>query len=72
MTPSPLPTLEEVRACHQQSEEAVVSLFAGMHTLLRALEARIQALEDQLAKNSGNSSKPPSSSLSERYVESLG
>jgi transposase len=61
MTPSPLPTPEEVRACYQQGEEAVVALFAGMHTLLRGLEARIQALEDQLAKNSGNSSKPPSS-----------
>ncbi len=39
----------------------MVASFEQMATLVRALEARIQALEDQLAKNSGNSSKPPSS-----------
>lgn len=29
--------------------------------MIRALEARIQVLEDQISKNSGNSSKPPTS-----------
>ncbi len=61
MTPSPLPTHEEVRAAYHQGEEAVIALVDGLAAVIRALEARVQALEDQLAKNSGNSSKPPSS-----------
>lgn len=61
MTPSQLPPPEQVRAAYQQGEEAVIALFEGMVTVIRALEARLQALEDQLAKNSQNSSRPPSS-----------
>lgn len=45
----------------QQGEEAVVAQVEQVVRLIRPLEARIQALEDQLAKNSHNSSKPPSS-----------
>jgi transposase len=61
MTPSHLPTHEEVHAVYQQGEEAVIALFDGLHAVIRALEARVQVLEDQHAKNSNNSSKPPSS-----------
>src|SRR5512137_2866613 len=61
MTPSPLPTHEEIRAASQQGEEAVIALFDGLQTVIRALEARLQVLEDQQAKDSNNSSKPPSS-----------
>lgn len=61
MTPSPLPTHEEIRAAYQQGEEAVIALFDGLQTVIRALEARLQVLEDQHAKNSNNSSQPPSS-----------
>ena len=61
MTSTPLPTSEEIRAVYRQGEDAVVASFEQMTALVRALEARIQALEDQRAKNSGNSSKPPSS-----------
>lgn len=61
MTSTPLPTSEEIRAVYRQGEDAVVASFEQMAALVRGLEARIQALEDQLAKNSGNSSKPPSS-----------
>ena len=61
MTSTPLPTSEEIRAVYSQGEDAVVASFEQMAALVHALEARIQALEDQLAKNSGNSSKPPSS-----------
>jgi len=74
-----LPTLEEIRATHQQGEAAVVALITGLVELflggigqqqaviqaqqdrIQHLEARVQALEDQLAKNSRNSSQPPSS-----------
>ena len=61
MTPLPLPSDNDVRAIYHQGEEAVVALFREGCAVIRQLEARIQALEDQLAKNSGNSSKPPSS-----------
>jgi len=61
MTPSRLPTPEETRAIYRQGEEAVVALIEQLVRLVRRLEARIQELEDQLARNSRNSSKPPSS-----------
>jgi len=59
--PVNLPTPEEIRALYHQGEEAVVAAFEQLVTLIRELEARVQALEDQLAKNSRNSHKPPSS-----------
>ena len=61
MTPLPLPSDEDVRAVYRQGEDAVVALFSELRAVIRQLEARIQALEDQLAKNSSNSGKPPSS-----------
>jgi len=61
MTPTPLPTREENRAVYQQGEEATVALIEMLIATIRALEARVQVLEDQLAKDSHNSSKPPSS-----------
>ena len=61
MTPTPLPTPEHILVVYQQGATAVLTLFEGLAAVIRALEVRTQALEDQLAKNSGNSSKPPSS-----------
>lgn len=61
MTPIPLPTHEQIHAVYQQGEEAVVALIDQLVQVIVQLEARVQALEDQVAKNSGNSSKPPSS-----------
>jgi transposase len=56
-----LPTPGEIHAAYQQGETAIQALFENQAELIRELEARIQALEDQIAKNSQNSSKPPSS-----------
>jgi len=56
-----LPTPEHVHAVYQQGEEATVALVLQLVAVIQQLETRIQTLEDQLAKNSGNSSKPPSS-----------
>jgi transposase len=67
-----LPTREEIHTAYLEGEEAVVALITGLIEMHRAigvqqqetiarLEARIRALEDQIAKNSRNSSKPPSS-----------
>lgn len=53
-----LPSEAEVRAAVREGEEAVIKLF---FEALGKLAERIQSLEDQLAKNSRNSSKPPSS-----------
>ena len=65
MEPLRLPTEEEVRAVARQGEDTVVELvFELLNNWvenLRLLEERVQVLEDQLAKNSSNSGKPPSS-----------
>jgi transposase len=53
-----LPSEEEVGAAYDEGRVAVMELF--QRTFL-ALAERIQKLEDQLAKNSRNSGKPPSS-----------
>jgi transposase len=72
MTPIPLPTHEQIHAVYQQGEEAVVALIDQLVQVIVQLEARVQALEDQVAKNSGNSSKPPSSDgLSKPHMHSL-
>src|SRR5438552_17360371 len=61
MKPSELPTADDLHAAYEHGEAAVRAMFEAQAKVIRALEARIQALEDQIAKNSRNSSKPPSS-----------
>ncbi len=61
MEPLRLPTEKEVRAAVREGEEAVVALVASLVKVIEVLAARQQALEDQMAKNSRNSGKPPSS-----------
>jgi transposase len=58
MEPFRPPSEEEIGVAYDQGKEAVIALF---HATFRKLAMRMQALEDQLAKNSRNSSKPPSS-----------
>ncbi len=61
MIPRDLPTPEDVHAACLQGEEAVLALVGMLTALILNLQARVNALEDQLGKNSRNSSKPPSS-----------
>lgn len=61
MDPQHLPSQDEVRAAYQQGEEAVVVLINRLIEIIAKLAAEVQALRNQLAKNSRNSSKPPSS-----------
>jgi hypothetical protein len=61
MEPYQLPNDEDVRRAYQQGEEAVVELVGKLTDNSKFMEARLQALEDRLAKNSSNSGKPPSS-----------
>ena len=49
-----IPTRDEIRAAYRQGEEATIQLFDN-------LARELQTLQDQLNKNSKNSSKPPSS-----------
>jgi transposase len=58
MEPIRLPSDAEISAAYDQGKEAVIALF---NATFRKLAERMQALEDRLAKDSHNSSKPPSS-----------
>ncbi|WP_225903989.1 DUF6444 domain-containing protein, partial [Leptolyngbya boryana] len=51
---------DEIRAIYAQGEDAVIALVEGLLQRIAGLEERIEALENQHAKNSRNSSKPPS------------
>ncbi len=68
MEPLRLPSDEEIGATYDVGKEAVIKLF---HQMLGKLAERIQRLEDQVAKNSGNSSKPPSSDGLKKTSKSL-
>ena len=61
MTLRGLPTPEDIHATYRQGEEAVRALVGELTALIVTLQARGEALEDHLGKNSRNSRKPPSS-----------
>lgn len=58
MEPIRLPNEKEIKAAYENGKEAVWKLFQDTFVVLAE---RIQKLEDQIAKNSRNSGKPPSS-----------
>jgi len=63
---------EEIRAIYSQGESVVVDLIQSMNKSIILLAERVQILEDRLAKNSSNNSKPPSSDgLSKHLPKSL-
>ena len=53
-----IPSEDEINAAYDQGRTAVIALIQAT---LRVFAEQIKKLEDQLAKNSGNSGKPPSS-----------
>lgn len=61
MEPLKLPAEEEIQAAIRQGEETTVAMIGSLIQIIVIQAVRIQALEDQLAKNSSNSGKPPSS-----------
>jgi transposase len=61
MEPIEILSEAEIRAVYHQGEDAIINLFQSTNQNLLLLVARVQTLEDQLAKNSRNSGKPPSS-----------
>ena len=64
-------THEEIRAVYDQGPEAVIALIELLCAQLVALTARVKELEDRLATNSRNSSKPPSSDSFTKQTRSL-
>lgn len=54
-------TREQILALIHRDPEATAQLIEALFAELQRLRARVQALEDQLAQNSQNSHKPPSS-----------
>ncbi|MEP6896607.1 MAG: IS66 family transposase, partial [Chloroflexota bacterium] len=58
MEPIRLSNEKEINAAYEDGKEAVLKLFQDTFVVLAE---RIQKLEDQIAKNSRNSGKPPSS-----------
>jgi transposase len=61
MEPLRLPTEEEIRAAAREGEDAVVALVSRLVEAIALLSAEVQTLRGQIAKNSRNSGKPPSS-----------
>src|SRR5665648_894452 len=59
------PTHDEIKQTYEQGLEPIIELFDKttqlFDTTTQELQVKIQTLEDQLNKNSQNSSKPPSS-----------
>jgi len=54
-------TREEAIAIYRAGEETVVGILLEFDARMGKLEESVKHLADQLAKNSHNSSKPPSS-----------
>ena len=52
---------KEALALYEAGPEVVVKHLCEVHAQLEAAQKRVKALEEQLRKNSRNSSKPPSS-----------
>src|ERR1700675_530746 len=61
MTPRGLPNPADVHAAYLQGEDSVLALVGALTVLILNLQARVETRENQLGKNSHNSSKPPSS-----------
>ena len=68
MEPFRLSSKEDIHTAYDQGKEAVVALF---FETFRELAERIQKLEDQLAKNSNNRGKSPSSAGLKKKPKSL-
>ena len=71
-------TQKELRALHDLGAEATIAFIETMYDHLSslsdqvaALESRLKTLEDELAKDSHNSSKPPSGDRMKKRTKSL-
>ncbi len=70
-TTHPKISREELRGVYAQGEAAVIALVEGLLARSEQLEERVATLENQLSKNSRNSSKPPSGDGFGKHTRSL-
>jgi hypothetical protein len=71
MDPVHLPTEEEVRRAAREGEDAVVSLVNNLIQVIAVFAERVQALEDQIAKNAATvASRPPAMAPAEETQKS--
>ena len=61
MEPKPVPTLDELHIVYERGETAVITLVEEQTQYIQVLAEPARVLEDQIAKNTQNSSNPPSS-----------
>jgi cell division septum initiation protein DivIVA len=65
---------EEIRVVYEQGPDTVIALVEGLSTTfqqqIEQLNARVKELEDRLALNSSNSSKPTSSNTPAQRTKS--
>lgn len=62
---------DEIRVIYTEGAEAVIALTERLLERIKELETRIEGLENQLKKDSQNSSKPPSSDGFGKRTKSL-
>lgn len=66
---------EDIKTIYDQGPDAVIALVEGMvatfQQQIEQLQAQVKELQDRLALNSGNSSKPPSSNPPAQRTKSL-
>lgn len=62
---------KEIREVYAQGEDAVIALVESLAARINALEERLEAVENQLKKDSHNSSKPLSSDGFKKRTKSL-
>ena len=58
---SGIPTKQDIRIIYRKGEDEVVIVIQDFAQKLSKKEQELRRLRDQIAKNSRNSSKPPSS-----------
>ena len=71
MEPIRTKTEEELRTVYRLGEDQMVALVMNLLQEYQSFEEHVQKLEGQIAKNSGNSSKPPSSDGLKKKPKSL-
>jgi transposase len=62
---------EEIKAVYREGEDAVIALAERLLEKIEQLEERLEVLENQVKKDSRNSSKPPSSDGFGKRTKSL-
>lgn len=61
----------EIRQVYRQGEDAVVELVQGLLSRISTLKERLEKVENQLKKDSRNSSRPPSGDGFKKRTKSL-